>query len=220
MAQKYGGCWQRSTWVKSEQICRSYIIPNLGQVKIQNLRPEHIQNLYSSLLDQEVGDYIIIKVHTVLHSALQQATRTGMISRNPASYAQPPKEPATEMAILNESQVSHLLVAANGHRWEALYHLAIVTGMRQMELLGLKWTDLNWIKQTLKVERQLERSTSEQVKFAQPKTNHGRRTLALGDQSMAVLRRHYERQNEERKAAGRGYHTSVYKLSLRNGMCQ
>jgi integrase len=110
----------------------------LGQVKIQDLRPDHIQNLYTTLLDDEVGDYTIIKVHTVLHSALQQATYIGMISRNPASYAQPPKEPATEMAILNESQVSQLLVAANGHRWEALYHLAIVTGMRQMELLGLK----------------------------------------------------------------------------------
>ncbi len=126
---------QRSTWIKNEQICRGYIIPNLGQVKIQDLRPEHIQGMYNFLVEQGVGTYTIIKVHTVLHSALQQATRSGMISRNPASYAQPPREPSTEMAILDESQVSQLLVAANGHRWEALYHLAIVTGMRQMELL-------------------------------------------------------------------------------------
>jgi integrase len=69
----------------------------LGQAKIQDLRPEHIQNLYSSLLDDEVGDYTIIKVHTVLHSALQQATHTGMIRRNPTSYVQPPKEPTTSL---------------------------------------------------------------------------------------------------------------------------
>lgn len=74
--------------------------------------------------------------------------------------------------------------------------------MRQMELLGLKWTDIDWVKQTLKVERQLERSTIDQVKFVQPKTNYGRRSLALGDQTITVMRRHYERQNEERKAAG------------------
>lgn len=74
--------------------------------------------------------------------------------------------------------------------------------MRQMELLGLKWADLDWNKQTLKVERQLERSTIDQVKFVQPKTNNGRRSLALGDQTITAMRRHYGRQNEERKAAG------------------
>lgn len=193
---------QHSTWTKSEQICRSYIIPNLGQMKLQNLRPEHIQNLYRSLLDHEVGDYTIIKVHTVLHSALQQAARTGMISRNPASYAQPPKEPVSEMAILNESQVSQLLVAANEHRWEALYHLAVVTGMRQMELLGLKWTDLDWLHQTLIVERQLQRPDGEGIKFASPKTRYGKRALALGGKTIETLRAHSVRQLAERSAAG------------------
>ena len=138
-----------STWTKAEQICRTYLIPNLGPMKIRELRHEQIQKLYSSLMDKGIGDYTIIKTHQVLHAAVQQAAMTGMINRNPASYAQPPREPATEMAILNESQVGHLLVAAKGHRWEALYHLAIVTGMRQMEHLGLKWTDLDWMHQTL-----------------------------------------------------------------------
>jgi integrase len=194
---------QRSTWVKNEQICRGYIIPNLGQVKIRDLRPEHIQGLYRSLLDQDVGTYTVIKVHTVLHSALQQATLTGMISRNPASYAQPPREPANEMAILNESQVSQLLVAANGHRWEALYHLAIVTGMRQMEILGLKWTDLDWLRQTLRIERQLQRPEGgEAVKFASPKTRFGKRAIALGGKTIEVLRAHLLYQQGEKTVAG------------------
>jgi len=193
---------QQSTWIKNEQICRSYINPYLGQVKIRELRPEHIQVVYRSLLDQKVGTYTVIKVHTVLHSALQQATRTGMINRNPASYVKPPREPANEMAILNESQVSQLLVAANGHRWEALYHLAIVTGMRQMEILGLKWTDLDWLHQTLKVERQLVRSTRNGVEFSSPKTRYGKRSIALGGKTIEVLRAHYNRQQVERLAAG------------------
>ena len=65
------------------------------------------------------------------------------------------------MKFLEESQVSQLLIAARSSRLEALLHLAVTTGMRQMEILGLKWTDLDWIKQTLKVERQLVRSTWE-----------------------------------------------------------
>jgi integrase len=196
---------QRSTWVKNEQICRGYIIPNLGHVKIRDLRPEHIQGLYRSLLDQRIGTYTIIKVHTVLHSALQQATLTGMISRNPASYAQLPREPANEMAILNESQVSQLLVAANGHRWEALYHLAIVTGMRQMEILGLKWTDLDWLRQTLKVERQLIRPDGNGVEFSSPKTRYGKRSIALGGKTVDVLRAHLLYQQGEKTAAGEAW---------------
>jgi integrase len=69
-----------------------------------------------------------------------------------------------------------------------------------MEILGLKWSDLDWVKKTLKVERQLVRG--EGVQFSQPKTRYSRRKILLGDKTIEVLRRHYERQNEARKSAG------------------
>ena len=125
-----------------------------------------------------------------------------MIARNPASYTQPPKKPVTEMEILNESQVSQLLVAAKGNRLEALFHLALITGARQMELLGLKWSDLDWVKQTLKVERQLLRPDGDGIKFSAPKTRYGRRVIALGGKTIEVLRKHYDLQERERLAAG------------------
>lgn len=193
---------RRSTWVQYDQVTRSYIMPNLGHLKVKDIRPEHIQGMYNRLLEQGAGVYTILKIHTVLHGALQRAVKTGMIGRNPASFTQPPKEPANEMAILNESQVSQLFVAAIGHRWEALYHLAVVTGMRQMELLGLKWTDLDWVRQTIKVERQLAKPAGEGVKFTAPKTRFGRRTVTLGGRTIDVLRGHYERQQAERVIAG------------------
>jgi site-specific recombinase XerD len=118
------------TWQHYEQLVRTYIIPNIGEIKVRDLRPENIQAFYNKLFDGQVGVYTIRKIHITLHSALQQAVRTGMIGRNPASFAQPPKEPANEMSILNESQVSQLLVAAQGHRLEALFHLAVISGMR------------------------------------------------------------------------------------------
>ena len=73
---------------------------------------------------------------------------------------------------------------------EALLHLAISTGMRQMEILGLKWSDLDWIKRTLKVDRQILRG--EGVQFAQPKTRTDRRTVMLGDRIIEILRRHWD----------------------------
>jgi integrase len=137
-----------------------------------------------------------------LHSALGHAVKTGAIGRNPASLTIPPKEPAEEMKILDEGQVSMLLIAALGTRLEPLIHLALATGMREMEILGLKWVDLDWVKQTLKVERQLVHPEEGKVKFAPPKTRSGKRSLALGPETIEVLRRHYDRQKVERKAAG------------------
>jgi len=69
----------------------------------------------------------------------------------------PPQKPAVEMKILDESQVSQLLIAARGGRLEGLLQLTLTTGMRQMELVGLKWTDLDWIKRPPKTKRQLAR---------------------------------------------------------------
>ena len=107
-----------STWVQYNQVTRSYILPSLGHLKVKDLRPEHIQGMYTRLLEQGLGVYTVLKIYTVLHSALQQAVKTGIIGRNPASLTHPPKEPATEMAILNEDQVSTFLIACKGHRWE------------------------------------------------------------------------------------------------------
>jgi integrase len=191
----------RGTWQHYEQLIRTYIIPNLGGIKVRDLRPDHIQAFYNRLFDEHVGVYTIRKVHTTLHSALQQAAKTGFIGRNPVSYAQPPKEPDIEMDILNGSQVSRLLIAAQGHRLEALFHLAVISGMRQMELLGLQWNDLDWIKQTLKIERQLLKPDGDGVKFSAPKTRYGKRSIALGTKMIEILRKHYEHQQADQLKA-------------------
>jgi integrase len=188
---------RQNIWKSYEQLARNYVFPKLGKTKLKDLRSDQIQEFYNHLLADNVGAYSIIKIHIMLHSALGQAVKVGLANRNATDAALPPKPPSKEMKILEESQVSQMLVAAKGSRVEALLQLSVSTGMRQMELLGLKWTDLDWNRQTLKVERQLERSTIDQVKFVQPKTNYGRRNLALGDRTITAMRRHYGRQNEE-----------------------
>ena len=95
-----------STWQHYEQLTRSYIVPHLGDLKLQNLSSDHIQNFYNKLFDEGVGIYAIRKVHIIIHGAMQQAVRTGTLDHNPASFARPPKEPPSEMKILNISQVN------------------------------------------------------------------------------------------------------------------
>ena len=102
------------------------------------------------------------------------------------------------MNILSESQVSQFLVAVKGHRLEALFQLAIATGLRLSEMLIFKWPDLDWIKHTLRIERQLERPHDDGVRFPAPKTAFGKRWIKLGSKTVEVLRSHYERQQSER----------------------
>ncbi len=106
------------------------------------------------------------------------------------------------MQIFDESQVNRMLVAARGHRFEALYQLAVTSGMREMELLGLKWTDLDWVRQTLKVERQLLRPHGQGIEFSSPKTRYGKRTIKLGSKTLEALRQHDQRQQQDRINAG------------------
>ena len=189
-----------STWSHYEQLTRIYVLPHLGQIRIKDLHPELVQRFYNRLFSNDISAYTISKIHIMLHSALGQAVKTGMAIRNAADATIPPRAPAREMRILDESQVSQLLITARGSRMEALLHLAVSTGMRQMEILGLRWNDLDWLKRTLKVERQLVRQDG--VGFAPPKTKYGRRTVALGEKAIEVLRRHADLQNLERKKAG------------------
>lgn len=193
---------RQSTYSQYEQISRIYIIPNLGKIRLKDLRADRIQDLYNQLLGNEVGVPTVLKLHTILHGALEQAVKTGVIQQNPSSHVKPPREPETEMAILNESQVSQLLIAVKDHRWEALFHLAIVTGMRQMELLGLKWSDLDWQRRAIRVERQLSRVKGDGVRFSAPKTRFGKRAVALGEVSIDILRAHYQKQQILEQAAG------------------
>ena len=193
---------RHTTWTQYKVVIDKYIVPQIGHIKIRGLRPDHIQVFYDRLLGEDTGAYTVLKIHTVLHGALGRAVRIGSIGNNPASLAIPPKEPTREMQIFDEGLVSQMLVAAHKNYLEPILHLAVTSGMRQMELLGLKWTDLDWVNQSIKVERQLARPVGEDVQFTQPKTKFGRRTVVLGSGSIYVLRNHYDRQNEARQKAG------------------
>ncbi len=191
-----------SSMIHYEQIVRMYLKPGLGEIALRNLQFEQIQGFYSHLIKQNVGVPTIRKIHHVLHCSLNFAVETGKIGQNPASFAHPPQKITHEMKILDESQSSQFLIAIINHRWEALFRLGLVTGMRQMEILGSKWYDLDWLRKTIKVERQLVRSDGTGVKFLPPKTENGKRVIDLDDITIQILRKHYEKQQAQRLEAG------------------
>lgn len=168
-----------------------YILPDLGKVKIAKLTTFEITHFYVRMKDSGKGTRTIQITHNILRSVLQDAVRNGLINRNPCDGALLPRNEKKEMNVLNEHQVTKFLIAAEGSRYKALYHLAITTGMRYSELVGLKWGDIDWEKGTIKVQRQLQYIPHKGYQFSDPKTRSGVRTIMLGNSTLEILREHY-----------------------------
>ena len=132
---------------------------------------------------------------TTLHKALKQAIADGLIPRNATEAVKPPQVRREEMQPLTAEQVKVLFEAAKGDRLEALYILAVTTGLRQGELLGLRWDDIDLEVGTLRVRRTLTTAKGGPVHSA-PKTKGSRRTVRLSQMALEALRGHLERQLE------------------------
>lgn len=192
------------TWYQYSQIARDYILPELGERKLVDLYPDIVQALYDKLLMAGVGVRTIRFSHSILRRCLNQAVKLGIIQSNPTAAVSPPKAPHKEMKFLDEAQAQQLIFAAmaTGDRYTGLYQLALTTGMRQGELLGLQWKDINWDRKTIHIRRQLSRMPGKPLSFAQLKTRSSVRTIALGDATIAALKQHQQKQLLEREKVG------------------
>ncbi|TAK14481.1 MAG: site-specific integrase [Anaerolineae bacterium] len=180
-------------------IVNNHLIPQLGKIKLGDLQPHQVQQLYNSLREQGHSQRNVQLIHSVLHRALKVASKQGLIGRNPASAVALPKISTKEMKVLDDNQARQMMIAAAGHRYEALLHLAVTTGMRMGELLGLKWTDLDWASGILTVHRQVQRLPGKGFVFPEPKTKAGRRMIELGPNTIRLLGEHRNQQELESK---------------------
>src|SRR3712207_3144592 len=146
---------RHSTFVRYEQISRVHLRPALGNLKLKNVTPAHVRDLYRQKLDSGLSPRTVQYIHVTLHKALKQAIADGLIPRNATEAVKPPQIGRGEMRPLNTEQVKVLFEAAKGDRLEVLYVLAVTTGLRQGELLGLKWDDFDLEVGTLQVRRTL-----------------------------------------------------------------
>ena len=193
-----------NTFKQYSQVTRQHILPVLGNFQLRDLKPEHIQQLYNQMVKNEYGLRTVQVVHSVIHRALVHAVKLGSIPRNPDDATTPPKPKVVEMQFLDENQVQQLLITAKARndRLFALYHLAIATGMRQGELLGLKWSDLEWEQGLLQVQRQLTIKKGGGFEFTAPKTKSGIRRIDLGENTLRILREHRQQQLVQMQMAG------------------
>lgn len=193
----------------------AHITHAVGGLTLTKLTPTRLDRLYSALQQPPEGQEgqegenaeplsptTVHHTHVVLKQALADAVRHGLLARNPAAQVKPPRVRQVEMHTLTVEQARTLLVAAREDRLEAVYVLALTTGMRQGELLALRWRDVDLDTGILQVRGTLAYIARRGWVIGQPKTARSRRRIELSAEAVAALRRHKARQAEEKLAAG------------------
>ena len=195
-----------STWRGREMHVRGYIVPALGITPLSRLTPAHVERMTADLVASGLSPRTASHARVTLRRALSDAVRDGLVHRNVAALARPPRvtrrtiEPGRD--YLEAAQLRRLLAVAAEYRIGALVTLAATTGLRQGELLGLAWEDVDWDAATLTVRRTMARAWGGGYELSAPKTNRSRRAVHLAAVAVEALRREQREQAAAKDAVG------------------
>lgn len=189
------------------QIVRLYLIPHLGNRQLTKLMPEHVQAMLNQLLisggaaGSGLSPRTVQYIRAVLRQALNQAIKWDYVARNVAEVVDGPRVEKFKIAPLDQQQAQRLLDAVSGHRLETLYRLTLSLGLREGEVLGLRWEDVHFEQRTLRISGALQLQDGK-LKRVATKTESSTRTLPLPPVLLQALQTHRASQDEERKLLG------------------
>lgn len=189
------------TYVTYRGLVRHHLVPALGHVRLDRLTPAQVQTMLNSLSGAGLAPATVRNALRVLHRALEIATRWGLVARNVASLVDGPRMTRDEVVPLSPEEARRLLDAVKGDRLEALYAVALACGLRQGEILGLRWAAVDLEVGTMRVMSALALIDGE-YRLVEPKSATSRRGLTLPAIAVEALRRHRALQIEERLHAG------------------
>ncbi len=206
--------WLRpSTYDAYRRNIELHILPELGSVRLQGLTVDQLDAFYAKKLasghraaPRGLSPKTVRHLHTILHRALKDAVRKGLVVRNVADAADPPRlaRHDADLRIWTAEELGNFLAGMAGDRLATAFLLAASTGMRRGEVLGLRWLDVDLIARRLAV-RQTVVSVAYKVMLGAPKTAKGRRSIALDTHTVAALALHRDRQLKEKSVVGWAY---------------
>ena len=178
-----------ATGYSYERTLRLHVVPYIGRVRLTELSPDRIKVLYASLKGK-VSPSMQARVHVVLRAMLNLAREERVITASPLELIRKaaPRHKRPRIEALTQRQAKALLKAARSHRLEALFMLALTTGMRQGELFALRWSDVDLRRRTLYVQRSAQEVSGE-ITLVEPKTDLSRRRVALSTVAIEALKR-------------------------------
>ncbi len=191
----------------SPRTCKRYaqlvrrVSPTIGAYRLEALRPTHMSAAYTALLNEGLTAQTVLHHHRVLKQALQQAVRWQLIGLNPAEAVIPPRPQRREMRALDGEEVGRLLAASRDEDLRRLIFVAVATGLRLGELLGLKWRDVDLGTHAMSIQRTAQYIDGVDT-FSSPKTQRSHRTVAFSSSTTAVLQEHRRSQLARRLRVG------------------
>jgi integrase len=193
------------TYASYAGIVRVHLQPGLGRDPLARLTPQHVQTFLNAKSREHLAPRTVAYIRAVLRQALGQAERWGLATRNVARLTAPPRVPRREVRPLSPVEARRFLDAIRADRLEALYLVALGVGLRQGEILGLAWSDLDFDAATVTVRHALQRVEG-RLELVEPKSVTSRRVVALPSFVLDSLRSHRTRQLEDQLLAGSRWH--------------
>lgn len=200
-----------------------HIKPGLGHIQLKQLQPCDLQRFYNQKLAAGRSDgkgglspRMVRYMHVILHGALKQAVREGLVARNVAEAVELPREQKKEFVPLTDDQVRRFLSAIKNDRLYAAFLLDLGTGLRRGELLALRWQDVD-LKNRLITVRQAVSQVKGQLLYQEPKSKKSQRTVPIPESIATELKAHKARQNQERLMLGPAYQDNGLVFCQENG---
>ncbi len=200
-----------------------WAIPGIGHVMLRDLEPAHLRSLYRTLLEgggkngKPLAVSTVQGVHRCLHKALEDAVEDGLLVRNPASRVErPTPDHRREMSVWQSADAVRFFAAIGSDRLATMWLLFLTTGMRRGEVAGLRWSDINAGARQIAVRNQ-RTCVNYEVVTNDPKTPSSSATVAIGDDVLAALLAHQQRQEDERQLAGSAWTETGYVFVQEDG---
>jgi integrase len=210
MVAEYLGRWlstgrttiRPASWRQREQNVRLYLTPALGRLTLAKLTPADVERMTDAMIARGLSPTTAIGARITLRKAIADAMRNELVYRNAAALARPPRKVRVDLQYLDRDAMRRLLTACDGHELGPIVVLAATTGLRQSELLGLAWSDVDLMAGRLSVRHSMARNWTGGYSLAEPKTTRSRRTIHLPALAVDALRVEQASQAERQAIAG------------------
>jgi integrase len=184
---------------------KNHLRPKLGRSKLIDIKTRDVQKVYAEMQEAGLSPRTVHYAHAVLSMALRKAVELGLIIREPCKFAELPKQARKETKVLDREQVVRFIQASQEDRYGIIFEVALMTGMRPEEYLGLQWKDIDLERGSVSVRRALVWRKGGGFDLGEPKTRGSRRNVPLSESLIAKLRTHRSRQLESRLKLGAAY---------------
>jgi len=169
-----------------------HINPEIGHIKLVQLRPDHLQSLYAKKVASGLSKRTVQFMHAVIHKALKQALKWGMVNRNVADLVEAPKPKRKSLTVWNSEQVKTFLGSSKDHRFFPIFVLAIYCGLREGEVLGIHRENVDLGNGTIRVLHQAQ-SLKGGIVITEPKTDSSKRLVTVPKTALRILREHIKK---------------------------